>query len=316
VSSEKQRMAISVRGKQRVVPIIDIGGSTTVQVKGTFLKIAEVIDEFCLNSKELLEPSVIIEKLKQLTPAPDIFVFEQKIPDISPRFDYHFEWVNYAVAYFDSYSDWFEKKVDRSVRKYIRQSLRKGVHTKIVPFTDEFVMGICSIYNELKVRQGRRFWHYGKSFETVKNENGTYLDKSTFIGAYFGDELIGFAKIIFNNETAQLMQILSKSAYYDKRPTNAVLSKAVEICEEREVKYLIYGEYVYGRKEKSGLIDFKRINGFNRVDIPRYYVPITLKGQTAIRLGLHTGLAMWLPNSIRIRAINMREQLYTLIYKT
>lgn len=313
--SEMKTKTISLRGKQRAVPVIQIGGSTVVQLRGNFLKIGEVIDEFWLNSMELLEPSVIIEKLKSVKNSPDIFVFEQKMPDISPRFDYHLEWVNYAVAHFDSHSEWFEKKINYSVRKHIRKSIREGVETKIVPFTDELIMGVCSIYNEQKVRQGRRFWHHGKSFETVKNENGTYLDKSIFIGAYFDNELIGFSKIVFNDETADLMQILSKSTYYDKRPTNAMLSKAVEVCEERQVKYLSYGEYVYGRKEKSSLIDFKRNNGFNRIDVPRYYVPLTKKGQFSLRFGLHKGLDTWLPDSIRIRVLDMRKKLYALTSK-
>src|SRR6202007_3187530 len=106
---------------------------------------------------------------------------------------------------------------------------KRGVNVKIAQFDDEFVRGIQGIYNESPVRQGRRFWHFGKNFETVKRENATYLDRSDFIGAYFNDELIGFIKIVYVDCIATLMQILAKEEHHDGRPMNALLAKAVEL---------------------------------------------------------------------------------------
>lgn len=306
---------ISSKGKIVKVPSISISDLVLV-VNGKLIKKAEIFDEFWLDSDKLIDPYFIIEKLKLEKNPPDIFAFEQRIPDVVPKYDFYLEWVNYAIANFDSYSEWLEKKVSRSVRKKIRQSMNRGVETKIVPFSDEFVMGVCSIYNELKVRQGRRFWHYGKSFETIKKETGTYLGKSVFIGAYFNDEMIGFAKIVLIDEMAASLQIISKAAFSEKRPTNALLSKVVKTCEERQIKRFIYGEYSYGHKEQSSLIDFKRSNGFEKIDVPRYYVPLTYKGKLALRFGLHRGLVKLLPNSFRAWAIKMREKFHSIISKT
>ena len=99
-----------------------------------------------------------------------------------------------------------------------------------VNFDDQLVRGISDIYNETPIRQGRKFWHYGKSFEQVKAENATYPDRSEFIGAFFNGELIGFIKFVMVNNVARIMQIVSLEAHTDKRPTNALLAKAVEIA--------------------------------------------------------------------------------------
>ena len=36
--------------------------------------------------------------------------------------------------------------------------------------------------------QGRKFWHYGKDLNTVKRENGTYLDRCEILGAYYSGQ--------------------------------------------------------------------------------------------------------------------------------
>ena len=77
--------------------------------------------------------------------------------------------------------------------------------------------------------------------------------------------------------------------HYDKRPANALIAKAVELCEQQGMSYLMYCNYVYNDPESS-LTEFKRRNGFEQALVPRYYVPLTLKGKIALRLGLHRGV--------------------------
>ena len=40
---------------------------------------------------------------------------------------------------------------------------------RVETFDDEFITGMTRIFNETPVRQGRRFWHYGKDFDTVRS---------------------------------------------------------------------------------------------------------------------------------------------------
>ena len=81
----------------------------------------------------------------------------------------------------------------------------------------------------------------------------------------------------------------------DKNLGTGLLSRAVQLCEQRGVSLLIYSKYSYGQKGEDSLTDFKRRNGFEELKVPRYYVPLTLRGRVGLRLGLHHGLANLLP---------------------
>ncbi len=145
-----------------------------------------------------------------------------------------------------------------------------------VPFDDSLVRGIWEIYNECPVRQGRPFPHYGKDFDTVRKEEATFLDSSIFIGAFFNDKLIGFVKLVADETWTQagLMNIVSMIKHRDKAPTNALIAHAVRACAERGISYLVYSHFAYGKKQRDSVSDFKEHNGFQRFDIPRYYVPL------------------------------------------
>jgi hypothetical protein len=58
------------------------------------------------------------------------------------------------------------------------------------PFDGSLAQSIWAIYNETVVRQPRRFSHFGKDFETLRSEGGTFPDNGIFIGAFFVGELI------------------------------------------------------------------------------------------------------------------------------
>jgi hypothetical protein len=305
-------VTVSVKGRPLSISALRVGPNAVVALKGRLIKTGEIHDEFWLARQDLPKPEEIVSVLRQAQRCPDLFTFAQKLPEVSPQYSYHVEWDNFAVACFDSYADWFDKQVDRSVRKHIRKSIREGVITEAVPYTDDLVNRICEIYNESPIRQGTRFWHFGKSFSIVKAENGTYLDRSVFIVARYGQETIGFLKFVFDGETAAIMQILSKTSHFEKRPTNALLAKAIEVCAAKRIRYFTYGKYVYGTKNESSLIDFKHNNGFTKVDVPRYYIPLTLKGRLALKLGLHRDVDTWIPPAIRTAATDLRARWYKL----
>lgn len=299
---------VSVRGRQRFLPSVPVGENATVVLKGRLLTIGEVHDEFWLRAKDIPEPEEIVGILRRARRVPDLFTFTQKVPDVVPRHPYLLEWDNLAVASFDSYAQWFDHQIDRSVRKHVRKSAREDVVAADVPFTDELVSAISEIYNELPTRQGRPFWHFGKPLDVVKAENGTYLDRSIFVVTRHREEVIGFLKLVVGDGVASIMQILSKAAHFERRPTNALIAKAVEICAAQGIGHLIYGQYAYGAKQVSTLIDFKRNNGFVQVLVPRYYVPLTMKGRIALKLGVHLGPDRWIPASVRSAAVDVRAR--------
>ena len=82
--------------------------------------------------------------------------------------------------------------------------------------------------------------HYGKDFETVKREFSRFLFREEIFGAYLGEELVGFIMLADAGKYACLGQIISKIAYRDLAPNNALLAKAVERCAEKGFPYLVY----------------------------------------------------------------------------
>lgn len=270
--------------------------------------IAAVRDAEWIEGEGVRDPQAYICDLRGKSRA-DIFTFARPLPHSEPCHPFHFEWDNVAVTKIGAFSEWWEQ-LPQETRKNVRRAHRRGVTVSRVVFDAQLVRGISRIYNETPIRQGRKFWHYGKSLDQVQAENATYLDRSEFIGAFVDGELIGFIKFVLVNNVARIMQIVSLEAHTDKRPTNALLAKAIEVCCERGVSHLVYGKYVYGKKENSPVTEFKRRNGFERFSFPRYYVPLTAVGTMAIRCRLHQGLAQFVPEKITSLFLAIRAAIY------
>jgi hypothetical protein len=271
-------------------------------------RIAAIHDEEWIEGEVVNDVEKLVEFLRDAPPA-DIFTFTRPLPASEPCYSFPFDWDNVAIANTSQLAQWWDS-LPQETRKNVRRSQRRGVAVSQVAFDDELVRGISSIYNETPIRQGRKFWHYGKSFDQVKAANSTYLERSEFIGAFFNSELIGFIKFVTVNNVARIMQIVSKESHSDKRPTNALLAKAIEICCEKCISHLVYGKYVYGKKENSPVTEFKRRNGFERLDFPRYYVPLTRRGSIAIRYGLYRGLNQLVPETIVEFFLGIRAAIY------
>jgi hypothetical protein len=293
---------VSVKGKILKVPAVSLD-DVVIVTKGQFIRVAEIFDEYWIEAKTLPDPCRVLQRLEDVKPKPDLFTFAQRVPETEPRFNYHMEWGNTAVIPVSSYDRWFREQILSETRRKIRASEKKGVVVKAASFDENYIHGIMSIYNESPLRHGKKFWHYGKDFAAVQAENSTYHERSTFLGAYFQNELIGYMKIVWDSHSAEIMQVLSKFEFLEKQPNNALLSEAVRLCSEREISYLLYGRFVYGNKGEDSLTRFKKSNGFIRMDLPRYYVPLTSKGSLALRLGLHRGpmnlMPPWLHHLLR-----------------
>jgi hypothetical protein len=301
-----ERTEIAVRGKKVYVPSITIDGRTIV-VAGRWIRMAEVWDEELVQGEVVREPELFMKALRSNRMG-DIFSFGQKLTDPEPKYHYHLAWDNAAVIRITTFEDWWENRLPQESRKNVRRSEKRGVVVKEATFNDELVTGIQGIYNETPTRQGRPFWHYGKPFDVVKQENGTYLERSDFIGAYVNEDLIGFIKIIHVDRIATLIQILSKNAHSDKRPMNALLTAAVKLCERKGVSFLVYGKYTYDGNLDSPLTEFKRRNGFEEIKFPRYFVPLTLRGEVSLKLGLHRGIKAALPQPMITLLRGMRAR--------
>jgi hypothetical protein len=110
------------------------------------------------------------------------------------------------------------------------------------------------------------------------------------------------------------MQIIAKEKDRDKRPMNVLIAKAVELAEVNRCCYLTYGHYRYPQGADS-LTAFKRRNGFEEILVPRYYVPLTVKGNLALRLGIHHGVKALIPGRLLQQMKQVRTRFYQQLAK-
>ena len=223
-----------------------------INVAGKFIRIARLSAE---GYEFVDDPLSFISGMKNGNTRADLFTFIQKLPDTEPMYGYPMEWDNVAALPVTSFENWWTKQLNDKTRNMVRRAEKKGVVVKVVDFDDEFARGITKIYNESPMRQGKPFWHYGKEFETVRRENATFLERSYFIGAYFENELIGFIKLVYEKNFASMMQIISMIQYRDKAPTNKLVAKAVEICADQKIPYLVYAKFSAHGYETERLLE-------------------------------------------------------------
>jgi hypothetical protein len=290
------------------VNMIEVAGKQ-IQVHGSFLKLARLDAEkfFFLD-----DPKPVIEGLSRSCERIDLFTFMQKVTERTPKYPYPMEWDNLAVLPISTFEKWWGEQIGFKARNKAKQAEKRGVIIREVPFSDELVQGIWEIYNETPVRQGRKFPHFGKDLKAVREEEATYLDRSIFLGAYLDGRLIGFTKILWDADQSQagLLNIVSLIEQRDKVPNNALVAHAVKFCAQQQIPFLVYSNFAYGKRKSDSLSDFKERNAFERVDLPRYYVPLTPIGWAAYRLGLHKKVADRIPERVIVRLRELRSSWY------
>jgi len=138
-----------------------------VIIQGRICRVAHVAGE---GFKFLADPKSGIAALKDSRTPADVFTFLQELPETSPRYPYPFEWDNFAVLPISTFDQWWSKQIGFKARNKAKQAEKKGIVIRETPFDDALARGIWEIYNEVPVRQGRRFPHYGKSLEGALRE--------------------------------------------------------------------------------------------------------------------------------------------------
>lgn len=290
-----------VKGRPTQLDCIEVEGCTLV-FDGRHLTQASVEDEWYT---DLEDPAAVVAALRRMKRPPDLFTFWQRMPDVEPRYPYAMQTEDIAVLPIRSYDHWWNQQIKSRVRNQIRKAEKDGLVVRETVYDDEFVRGMTAIFNEAPVRQGRPFWHYGKSFETVKSQFARYLHRETMIGAWYGGELVGFIMLGDAGRFAVTGQIISSLRHRDKSPNNALVAKAIEVCARKGLPFLIYLHW-----SDDSLAEFKRRCGFERTAVPRYWVPITWKGRLALALGLHQGWKALLPAPLKSTLKRWRRRWY------
>jgi hypothetical protein len=302
---------IAVKGKWLKVPALSVDDKKII-VRGRWLKIAYVNNEQWLDT-EVKNPAICAQALKNQGREglrADLFTFSQKLPATAPKFSYALEWDSVAAVHVTTFKDWWDS-LPQETRKNVRRSQKRGVIVKVRKLDHELLQDLLVLNNNSPVRQGKVFTHFGKTLEQTAKDNVDHLDRSDYICAYFGDELVGVLKLVYRGEIASILTFLPKASHNDKRPANALIAKAVELCEEKQLSYLTYGMFNYGNKRHTPLREFKIRNGFSEVLVPRFYIPLSPRGVVSLKLKLHRGLLGLLPHNVITILVNVRAKLYS-----
>jgi hypothetical protein len=275
-------------------------------LSGRFIRTARLKNEW---QEDVGNPDRVIRELKASPAKIDLLRFWQRIPESEPKYGIYHEWRDVAAIPVTDYKHWWEKQISSKTRNMVRKSEKLGVKIEEVQLSDEFIRGVVAIFNQSPVRRGKRFWHYGRSFESVKEGLAADAREAIFIGAYFENELIGFIKLLLADRYAMIVLILDKTVHRDKSPMNGMIAKAVQICAERNIPFVTYTVW---RRGDHG--QFQKRNGFVEIRIPEYFVPLTLRGAIALRLGLHKGLKGAIPENMMVWLLALRSKWYAWRY--
>jgi hypothetical protein len=305
---ERNPEVISHRGKLLPVDGIQIDGKRLV-VQGRFLTVAQLRDEWY---DECGDPELMKTALMACSPTPDIFTFCQRLPDTIPAYAYYHEPEALSAIPLHGFQHWWDKQIKSDTRKKAKRAEKRGIEIKVVSFDDALVRGVIEIFNETPVRRGKPFWHYRKSFDTVKEELSRDLAASKFIGAYEGEALVGFVKLVCApGRFANPGLIVSKLEARKKYVNNALMAKSVEVCCEDGVPYLTYTKWRRGTQA-----EFLIRHGFEKTLLPRYWIPLTKKGTMALQLGLHRDIRTRIPDGVMRVLLGLREAFYSRFYRS
>ena len=292
-----------IRGVSTRIRCLEIGGQIYSLADGPVRMVGLEDDWY----DDVRYPEAVVDALQGPTgPGADLFTFWQRPPDIEPVHGYYHEFDEVAVLPISSYDDWWNNTIKTRIRTMIRKSAKHGVEIREVSYDDAFIDGMMGIFNEASVRQGRPFWHYGKDFDTVKAQFSRFVHRERMIGAYYEGKMIGFVMLGDAGRFSLLGQILSSIHHRDKAPNNALIAKSVELAVQQGHEQLVYWYW-----SDDSLSEFKRRCGFQKVQAPRYYVPLTHKGTLALKIGAHRGFRNMVPPGIKHHLKEMRNRWYS-----
>ena len=158
----------------------------------------------------------------------------------------------------------------------------------------------------------------GKALSSLRNDlerareyAGTFPDRSISIGAFLGDEMIGFVKLVTDETRTQacLVHILSMVKHKDKAPTNALIAQAVDPAPT--AAFLIWctriSPTVRSGRQPEPLQGSQRLPAHRSASLLR---PVDSLGKMAFRLGLHHRLVDHFPEAVCGEASRVPEAWY------
>jgi hypothetical protein len=265
--------------------------NTTAMRRKIFFTIANDEREYLQN---IVPTEELIEQLRRNKA--DVFTFLERkwcCPLTQSSTSWSVADDNIAVLHLGRYDEWWEN-IGKKTRNMIRKATKAGIRTEIAEADEKLAKSILKVYNETPIRQERGFPYYGVSLDFVKRHVLSKQD-CTYVAAYSEDEIVGFIQLAHGDRMTIISQILSLEEYRDKAVNNALIAKAIEFCANSHIEWIMYGRM----GNHPTLDNFKESNGFTKLQLARYFIPLTGKGRLAIKLRLNRELKDTLPPSMK-----------------
>ena len=281
-------------------------GNKQVAVSGKIFRTARLRHEWC---DFLDDPHAAIQEVQHTPCFADVFTFVQEIGDEQRSYSFYNEPTSLAVLSVSTYQKWWDE-MGFKARNKVRKGQKSGVELRVIELDQDFAKGVEGIYNETPVKQGRRFYHYGKTADEIKEELSSFLARCILVGAYYQNELVGFMKLFRSKNVLRTIHIIAKVSHRNKCVMDALIAKAVELCAQEKIENLHYGSWSEG-----GVGDFRAKHGFQRVEVPRYFVPLSIRGKLMLRFKLHRPIRDRLPKSWVGPLRDLRAKLNSIRYR-
>lgn len=256
-------------------------------IRGWGLRTARLRHEWC---DFLEDPATAIAELRRTRRA-DLLTFVRDVGETDRATGWHCEPTALAVLTITSYDAWWEQ-IGKKKRNQIRKARKSGVEVRECVLGPEFARGVEALYNECPVRQGRRFYHYGQTAAEIEEELGSFGDRTILLGAYVDGTLVGFVKLFRAVHALRIVHILAKLAERDKCVMDALIDASVRQTIALGRRHLHYGSWT-----DRGIGAFRTKHGFERIELPRYFVPLSRRGEWMLRWGLHRPIRARLPDA-------------------
>src|SRR5689334_3154583 len=173
-ASETFLKSALISGRPGLIECVELDGQTYSITRGA-VTVVSLEDEWY---EDVRDPAAVIDALRtNANVNADLFTFWQRFPDVTPKYSFHQECEQIAVLPIQSLEHWFNHQIKSRVRTSVRKAEKEGLVVKETSYDDAFVRGMTTIFNEAAIRQGRPFWHYGKDFETIKEQFSRYLHR-------------------------------------------------------------------------------------------------------------------------------------------
>jgi len=103
-----------------------------VKVQGKLVRIARVDGE---GYNFVEKPEDMIEALRKSSSRIDLFTFNQKLSETSPKYTYPMEWDNFAAMSVSTFDQWWKKQINDKTRNMARRNCLNLPRNELKPLT-------------------------------------------------------------------------------------------------------------------------------------------------------------------------------------